>query len=271
MNIERDSKQQHRSLLWIRFIGEALEKKSVPIYELGVTLIAIQRIIHKAHLFRKKKLIKGAHLSRDERLKLALEISERKKESDAYGINSFFSDPVVINHIKELIVDGILALGAYVIGKAVGKKKSEDLPRNQIYIGSIYNEVAIIADRIDNIGGVSKIEILSASGDRTQPAVIDRSTQEYVRKIRHKPFFGETQDITGTITRLYPNRNIAEIKCRPGWYVKVQLEPDDFDIIRYQTDRETVITFSGRPIFRLGFETTKFEEFEAYKIKEIIK
>ena len=37
--------------VWLKFFGKQLDVRSVPIYELGDTLIAIQRIVHKTFLF----------------------------------------------------------------------------------------------------------------------------------------------------------------------------------------------------------------------------
>jgi len=43
--------EQQESLLWLRFIGDDLNIKSLPIYELGTVLIAFQQIVNKAYLF----------------------------------------------------------------------------------------------------------------------------------------------------------------------------------------------------------------------------
>ena len=69
-------------LLEIRFIGPTLESRSLPIYELGMALIAVQRIIHKASLYSDGRLEKGAHLATREREGVALQIVSRKKSSD---------------------------------------------------------------------------------------------------------------------------------------------------------------------------------------------
>lgn len=256
-------------LLWIRFYGPDLDLKSLPIYELGTTLIAIQRIIHKAHLFREKRLTKGVPLSRDERKHLTLQVARRRRQSDGYGLIAFFTDPVVVDHIKTLIVDGLVALGAFTLGKVVGKSK-EQTPPNQVFIGSIYNDISVMVDRIDNVGGVTDIE-LSAHKKLNVPAVkIDRSTQDYVRRLKHETFLGELQDIQGTITKLYPTIFVIEIKRGPNDYVKVHLKEGDFDELRYTTGLEDVVTFAGRPIFRLGIASRKFREFEAYRFKPSI-
>ncbi len=49
-------------ILSIKFDGEALMSRSLPIYELASSLIAIQRMINKAALFSEGNLEKDAHL-----------------------------------------------------------------------------------------------------------------------------------------------------------------------------------------------------------------
>jgi len=219
-------------------------------------------------MYEKDSLEKGAKLTADERRNCALQISAHRKSSDEYGFISFVTDPVVINHIKTLVVDGLVALGAYALGK-VGSKKKDDPPINQYFIGSIYNEISIINDRVENIGGVEKIEIRGGSEIDVEPVVFDRETRDYVRQLENETFLGETQSIEGTITKLYPNRLIVEIKVEPNYYTKVFLNESDFDVVRYKTRTGDIIKFMGRPIYRLGQKTTKIREFEAASIEEI--
>jgi len=49
-------------IIWLRFIGEDLDLKALPIYELGSVLVALQRIIHKAYLYEKMPLNYSQHL-----------------------------------------------------------------------------------------------------------------------------------------------------------------------------------------------------------------
>jgi hypothetical protein len=53
--------------LWLKFSGEELDVRSIPIYELGDTLIAVQRIIHKTFQFENGRLKKGVQLTQAER------------------------------------------------------------------------------------------------------------------------------------------------------------------------------------------------------------
>ncbi len=166
---------QEESMLWLRFIGEDLNIKSLPISELGTVLVAFQQIINKAYLFEKQSLTKGAKLSIPDRKSCALQIGAHRKSSDEYGFITFVTDPVVVDHVKTLVVDAAVALGAYALGKAVSKNENE--PSNQYFIGSIYNQVTAINDRIENIGGVESIEIRGGSGVDVEKVTFTTETQ----------------------------------------------------------------------------------------------
>jgi hypothetical protein len=76
-------------LIYIRFEGELLETCSLPIYELGTSLIAIQRIVHKSALFAEGKLERGTHLTTKRRAELALQVSSHRKSSDFWGLRPY--------------------------------------------------------------------------------------------------------------------------------------------------------------------------------------
>ncbi|MBK9990838.1 MAG: hypothetical protein IPP19_08935 [Verrucomicrobia bacterium] len=80
-------------LLSIRFVGESLNTRGVPIYDLAQSLISIQRIIHKSYLATEGRLSDSPMATKAEREKLALRIGERKRNSDEYGLIAFLSDP----------------------------------------------------------------------------------------------------------------------------------------------------------------------------------
>jgi len=256
---------ENAPLLSLKFSGEAIEKHIMPIYELGSTFIAIQRIVNKTHLFNLKKLENGAKLSFQERKETALRISGIREGSDEYGLIPFITDPVVIDHVKTLLVDGLIAVSAYALGR-VFKYNSED-QNNQTLIAAIYNEVSAVADRINNISGIESIEIFPGKDVKGPNIRINMDTQEYVRNIQNESLYGEYQVLSGYITRMYPNRFLLDIKVAPNYYTKVHVSPEDFDIIRYQTKSGQIIDFFGRPKYRLGNITKKIREFEAEAIE----
>ena len=261
-------------LLGIRFDGPALENNSVPIYELGQSLVSVQRIIHRAYLFQEKRLATNAVLTSDERQRIALQLSAHESGSDIYGFVAFLSDPLVSDILGNLISTAITALTAYAWQQVTRRKAHKlevaqeraDSDSNQPLVGAIYREVVDLASRIDNVGGIREIEIFRA-GQLGLPEVrFDENTKRYVKQIQNEPFLGDLQEITGTVRRLAPQNEVAEILLGSKKVVKVHLETGDFSRIRYDAKPDAHITFTGRPIYRLGSETSRYEEFEAYSI-----
>jgi len=263
---------KYEPLMWVRFCGPDLQLKSLPIYELGSTLIAIQRIIHKAYLFEENRLIKSAQLTLEERKKIALQISETKKESDSYGLIPFVTEIFNIDLLRVLIAQGLIALSGYTLKKILTKKDDAKSPI-QIFIISIYNEMLSLADRPNNIGGVKSLEIRPGKGfSRDIPSVIiDEETQNYVRQLRNEILYGPEQKIIGIVTKLDPTRLIAEVKVAPDYFIKVSLHPDDFNFVRYETQSGTQIIFTGTPRYKLGQVTQKFMDFEAKSVSLVKK
>ena len=58
----------------IRIVGEELSHRGVSIYDLSNSLLAIQRIVHKAHLSLEDRLVKGAFPDTEDRQRLALQL-----------------------------------------------------------------------------------------------------------------------------------------------------------------------------------------------------
>jgi len=104
-------------MLWLKFSGKSLDVQSMPIYELGDTLIALQRIIHKTFLHDQERLKKHAQLTQEERKRLSLQITDRKKSSDLYALVPFVADPAVQQNIAMLLKFGLGALAKYALKK----------------------------------------------------------------------------------------------------------------------------------------------------------
>jgi hypothetical protein len=99
------------------------------------------------------------------------------------------------------------------------------------------------------------------------PVKLTTETQTYVRSIANESYRGEPDEIVGYITRLYPNRLLAEIKIKPARYVKVGLSEENFDFVRYKTVAEQQLRFKGRPVVHLGKDLSTFQEFEAESVE----
>ena len=169
----------NHDLLSLKFDGKELATRSLPIYELATSLIAIQRIVHKAALFAEGKLDKGIHLPTRRREELALQISSHKKSSDLWGLAPYLTDPALGPVFQGLVVAGLGALGAYV-GKRIGATK--ETPRNQVLIVNIFPEIRQLADRFGNIGGVDRIEFLGSGVTTGHGVVSYDKTQDDVRR-----------------------------------------------------------------------------------------
>ena len=161
-----DGVQILRTDVWLKFDGKELDVRSIPIYELGDTLVAVQRIVHKMFLYN-RRLTRGAHLRRDERQRLSLQISERRKSSDLYALVPFVVDPVVQHYISTLVKSGLTALEKLLLrvshrrkGKAAGVSLENENVEGALQIAAIYAETVQITNHINNIGGVETIQLL---------------------------------------------------------------------------------------------------------------
>jgi hypothetical protein len=199
-----------RDLLAIRFIGPELNSRSLPIYELGTALVAIQRIIQKSSLYAEGRLEKGAHLDSEERERLALQIVDHRKGSDLWSLAPYLTNPAYGPILQGLVVAGFGALTAYAWKKVLTDKKP---PPNQVLIVNIYPEVKSLTDRIGNIGGVEAIELSSPMNSRVDPINLTVDVQKYVREVEHGRVLGEKTRITGYITRLYPQSFRLDLIC----------------------------------------------------------
>lgn len=254
---------RNESLLWVRFYGPELEAKSVPIYELGQTLVALQTIVHKVYWYDQEPTPKGRiRLSRHDRNQLALRVKEREAGSDQYGLSPFLSDPVVVGIIASMIARAFEALGKYVYGQIKGRGKSRDAPLTS----AIYNQVNVIVNRINNTGGIVRVD-LSIPG-ASKPLVFDRSVQQYVRELRFEPVYGETTQIEGELSRLDVRHFTALIQTGSG-YVRIHLTPEDFEHIRYHSGGAPTIKVEGRYMYFLGRENGRFDEFEVFSILDM--
>ena len=251
-----------QSLVKIRFKGPSLNDHGVPIYELGETFIAFQRIIHKCYLLQNNKLEPGARLSPQERAKCALHILDRKKESDGYGLAALITDPIIGGVLGGLAANAITALSRYVYQNVIkGDTESEE---NRLLRG-IRNDVSAITERIGNIGGVEQIEVVPGDGVDAEAVTIDQNTRDYVRGLPYKEIYGNTTSIEGVVTKILPRRMTIDLKIAPAKFVTVILNEQQFDRIRRSNQLHHIVRVIGRPIYQ-EFRSEDFRRFEATKI-----
>ena len=104
-------------------------------------------------------------------------------------------------------------------------------------------------------------------GQNMPPFQFDGSTKEYVKQIKNEYFLGEMRNLKGTLHSLHPSNNAVVIRRAPNDFVRAYVKETDFDLIRYEARKNTLITLTGRPMHKFGIETAEFSEFETYSVK----
>lgn len=255
------------SLFTVRFMGPKLETVGVGIYDLGLTLIAFQRLVNKAYLAKTSDMQKGAYPAKQRRRELALQIGERRHGSDAYGLIPILTDPATLQTLKycaDAVFNGVVG---YYSGKIIERIRGEKDESRKIFIGSIYSEVTNIVGRVDEGGSIHGIEVNAPASATAGPIVFDKGKKEQIMLLHNERYLGKTQALTGEVFKLYPNSGIVAIRKPKGGKCKIFLEPELFDKVRYAKPNQSKVKFTGRPRYALGVETKKFSEFEAYKVE----
>jgi hypothetical protein len=197
-------------------------------------------------------------------VELALQVSNHKKGSDLWGLRPYLTDPALGPIFQKLIAGAFLALGAYVARKIGTKNES---PKNLTLIVNIFPEVKSLTDRIGNIGGVDRIEILGQQDEAGQGLIIDSKTQEYVRDLERRLVPGNKMIVSGVVTRLLPQSYRLDIRDAPGHYIRVEMDGDLFEKIRrLPVLMERELNFEGVPMYRLGDATGGIHTFRAHRV-----
>ena len=256
-----------QSALTIRFAGPRLVTNGIPIYDLGVTFISLQRIIHKAYLATGNRLEKGKYPEKQEREQLSLQIGTHEKGSDLFGLIPVLTDSHAIDAIRKAVEFVIAGVTSYAVGKVLDNVSSEPYERKQIFIGSIQADIVNIVNRIDANGSCETIEIGSPRFASGQSARFDEQSRDYARNLDSHPFLGTVQTIKGAVFKLYPDMATVEMRRPGGRKCKVFLATEDFNTIRYRQKASPLIEVTDRPRYRIGMKERAFHEFEASSVK----
>lgn len=264
-DISRD--QAGTPLLWVRFEGPGLEGRAVPIQELGETLVAVQRVLHKAYLFNQGRLTNTSVPRAKERREIGLQIGRRDQGSDAYGLAPLIEDPFVQKILAPLVVQVIGIIAAYSAGtiKEVFKKVRSmkvDQPKEEVLLGVIYPQVRSITRRIGRDSGIDRVR-LYAEDDSSVSVMLDMETKKTVNSVGREKFYGERQMLVGRVRSLWYDDFVAVIERSDGYDVKVRVPKDDFERLRHDASLKETVEIVGRPVFRMGVESLLFREFEA--------
>lgn len=250
----------------IRFVGDALERHGVSIYDLSISLLAIQRIVHKAHLSLHGRLMKGAFPNNEEREELALQLGERRRQSDAFALIPILSDPSVQQYMAKLADYVFSGIVGYYVGDVLKRVGQEKNAEKQIFISSIYPEVMNIVGRIDASGGVEGINIGAPVLGHETVAAFDSDSKDYLAALKEEWFLGSYQEIKGRVYKLYPASRIVAIRRSGGRTVSVFLSAVHFDQIRYHRETNPLFLFKGHPRYQFGVETKAVSEFMADEV-----
>jgi len=265
-----NSREQYENgVLSIRFTGQELQTHGVSIYDLGETLLSIQRIVHKAYLAKEGRLIKGAFPTKEERPNLALQLGERRRSSDAFALLPILADPAVQQGMKQLVEYVTSGIVGYYTGDLLDRLKKEKDENKQMFIGSIHAEVVNIINRVDTVSGVEGITIGSPMLGHETVASFTPETKDYINELKNEAYLGPYKEIQGRVYKLYPASKIIGIRRSGGSTVSVFLSDEDFEKIRYNKTSKPAYKFKGHPMYKFGIETRAISEFQADEIELI--
>lgn len=251
-------------ILTVRFTGPTLNAHGVSIYDLSESLLAVQRIVHKAFLSQEGRLSKGAFPNREERERLALQLGERRRSSDAFALVPMLTDPAVKHALSQLADYALSGLVGYFTGNVLDTIRGENDQNKKRFIGSIHAETVNIVNRIDAVGGVEGISIGSPALGRETVAAFNSDSKSYLKDLKNETYLGVYTTIYGKPFKLYPNSKIVGIvNGEDNSKVSVFLSEQQFNMIRYNTNPNQVYSFSGRPVYNFGIDSGTVEEFEA--------
>lgn len=249
------------SLIRIRFIGDSLQTRSVPVYELGQALIALQRLIHKAHLSKTQRLTRSNFPSKEERIALAMQLGERRRASDGYALVPVHDDS--LPHLSELTEFALRNVFAYGSVRDFDRFQNIEDDR-KLYIINIYNQVADLANRIGNIGGIESIEIAGRTPTPIPTVYITQETIQLVKEVKGRLVRGPLMCIEGEVSELNPATNTVRIYLQDaGRFVAIRLTPHQFHEVRYSQIQNPRIFVTGWPLHKMGVESLKFESFDS--------
>src|SRR5690606_2773421 len=166
-------------------------------------------------------------------------------------------------NVADYVISGVVG---YYVGDVMRRARSEPDGDKQIFIGSIYTEVANIVNRIDASGGVESISIGAPALGKETIAAFTPETKDYLTSLRGEIYLGKKMSIKGKVYKLYPSSKIVSIRRSGGKKVDIFLDETDFETIRYHPEENPYFIFTGRPRYKLGIETKEITDFEADEI-----
>lgn len=254
---------EQQELLSLRFLGDDLSTKSLPIYDLGTSFIAIQRMLYKA---RQHELGTEQSLSAQEKNELTLQVKSHTKGSDAWALAPYnFSSNGYLTKTVTTVWD---ALAMYV-NRLIGQPDPSGSASQLELLGlSIYTDTKTLVDRIDG-NTISEIEFNTPSDSYNRPLAFDLRLKDFVHSLREQSIVGPMQELTGVLSKLDFDRAVAALHVGPRHHVRVQFDDLGIDRLRREAPKNSRVTIEGTPIYRFGVSPGKFDRFEAREIIRI--
>jgi hypothetical protein len=258
--MEKSKTKKH--LLSVKFIGPTLETRSVPISDLGKTLLAFQQIIHKCYLYKEERLRPGAQLKHAEKNKLTLQIDEYSKGCDIFSFVPFLSDPETIGALTPIVMLAFEILGKVAAGAIQGIISS----RKRNLASQMYNQLIDITRQINE--NISEIQIIHGKKGYAK-IIIKKDTHKYLRTLASEEYHGDEIKIRGPVIRLDPMEDWVDIRDFNNKRIRVFLENRrDFRAIRH-AKRNAVFEFTGKPLWKIGSDMEEISRFEASSINQL--
>lgn len=263
------------SLIQLRFLGPSLENRSVPIYDLSQSLIALQRSIHFTYAVLKDDPSSNYMFPKEMRANLALQICGQKKASDGYGLI-----PIITGDNLEVFKDTvgfcISILGCYsrhltldeIRNTTVTLPSGVLITGNKMMMGvaACFNQVYQFGQRISGIGGICETEIQSGDDQIKQGAKFDDSTKGYIKALTDVEALGDPIWVYGVVDVIYPQTQIVKIKTTKGQSIVIYADDIGIKEIKEDPRRTVIIECYGEPRFKFGMESKFFDRIHAMHI-----
>lgn len=254
-------------LLSLRFLGENLDSAAIPIQHLGVSLLALQRIVNKAYLSERGRLQSAQQLTHRERSEISLQITSHKTGSDLYEFSAFLLNPVSLGVLANLVTEVLKALARYASEGSGSSVENESEQEQNLFI-VIYRDVVYLTRPLGSFGGIEAVEIFPGAEIKMKSVRFDVKSRKRVHELKGEAVQGRLQELSGQVVRLYPPRNVVLLARNGGPDVSVFTDQKLFEFVRYSCGRNDVLTFTGWPVFPLGIERLSFKKFHAKEMHD---
>ncbi len=252
-------------ILRVEFHGNGSEKLAVPMSDVGHTLVALQQMIYKCYLYNEGRLKPGVRLKHRERDACALEVSSIEEDSLIYELVPVKKvDNGVLKSVLPILIENLLDYKKMKVENLISKRK----PTSNL-ISQMFVQAEELARKID--GKIQSIVIIPTNDYEVDRIVIDAETSNYIKSLQRKTLYGKEQSLRGFIKRIDFIESWVEVITMIDMRVRVLFEKramvsQILSKLCKQGKWDTLFTFTGRPVYRIGSDLDIVVKFEANKI-----